>query len=285
MSTVQAEFAAELAQTKCAEFVAAFTVRAAAVTSQRASQVCELVHKDQAEELLADLARSLAGQDWIDEDEEFEDICAEAGIDYQETMRPEPRPGSEADLAKKELGDLGELIALLHALCHVGHAPRCVLAKNALKLSERKSESGIDVLCFALDLDSDEVGGLLASDKVTLVESKAGRKRTFRALALEAAEYFDSMTLHQWQRELMLAQASPASRGAGAAAKRIKHLLLVFPSGDQIRRLAFLVSDRSIAEPVDLDPLDAVSGATATLLSLDLDAVCGTTFEYRRRDG
>jgi hypothetical protein len=180
------------------------------------------------------------------------------------------------------LGDLGELLALLHALAHLGYNPALVLPKNALKIFERKSESGIDVLCFEMTLEADETGPL-PEDRALIIESKVGPDSPYRSLAREAADYFDSVSAHQWQRELLLAQSSLRSRGAPAPAARLKYFLPGWPAHESVDRLAFLVSKRSADEPLDVSPLDSTSNCTAAAMPLATDACVERAFMYRRR--
>jgi hypothetical protein len=164
---------------------------------------------DRLLQLLAELVEALAGKDWAEGDDEFERLCDEAAMDFEEVMRPPSRttPRSDEDLRRKELGDLGELLALLHALAHLGYNPALVLPKNALKIFERKSESGIDVLCFEMTLEADETGPL-PEDRALIIESKVGPDSPYRSLAREAADYFDSVSAHQ--------------KAAGASARAIE---------------------------------------------------------------
>ena len=234
--------------------------------------------------LLKEIAEELAGLDWASDDEEFERLCVEAEMDFAEVVRPPIRrkPSSEEDLRRKELGDLGELLALLHALSHLNADPRTTMAKNAIKLYEQISEPGVDVLTFALDLQSDEQHALLPTDQVLLVESKMRTDAGFATMADDAARYFAGIKPHHWQRELLLAQASLGARGAIAASRRVKYFLPIWPCGDPIQRLAFLTSSVNAEEPINLSSLDSVTRSEAAILSIDVDACREVVFAYRR---
>jgi hypothetical protein len=159
------------------------------------------------------------------------------------------------------------------------------MAKNAIKLYEQISEPGVDVLTFALDLESDEQHALLASDQALLIESKMRTDAGFATMADDAARYFAGIKLHHWQRELLLAQASLRARGAMAASRRVKYFLPIWPGAHSIRRLAYLTSSVNVEEPVDLSSLDSITGSEAAILSIDVDACREVVFAYRRATG
>src|SRR2546428_11598778 len=69
--------------------------------------------------LLADVCSHLAGVDWFSEPA-IEEACHEAGLDFDELRLVPPSAADHAaeDLERKEIGDLGELLAVLHLLAH-----------------------------------------------------------------------------------------------------------------------------------------------------------------------
>lgn len=281
---VQPELGTAVVHGRLNGYEALIEVADCATTGIPSGRVIAVLDEVALRALLKEIAEELSGLDWARDDEEFERLCLEAEMDFAEVAKPPVRrkPSSEDDLRKKELGDLGELLALLHVLSHMNADARTTMAKNAIKLYEQISEPGVDVLSFALDFESDEQNALLPTDQVLLIESKVRTDAGFATMADDAARYFARIKLHHWQRELLLAQASLRERGALPASHRVKYFLPIWPGGDSIHRLAYLTSSVTVQEPIDLSSLDPIASSEAVILSIDVDACRDVVFAYRR---
>jgi hypothetical protein len=241
-------------------------------------------------DLLAACAKAVAGWDWVDDDPEFEDACVDAGIDFEALLRIEGERTAEqeVDRARKELGDLGELLAVLHLLGHHELDPRQVLPKNLLKLYELVSEPGVDVLVFDLDLGDEARDHLAEGEEAIIVECKAGAIPSFSNLARSAGSSIESLDIARWARELKLARANFLERGATAAAKRVKDFVIRFGLGHpSIRAVAVLASNAELEDPAAFGGLDAVAAmrpVRCTAMVLDMSALRGSTFQFRRQE-
>jgi hypothetical protein len=243
------------------------------------------------EELLTDLAEQLAGMDWVDEDDDFIEECDAAGIDYERLIGVEGplTPNQADDLERKEIGDLGELIGLLFLLAYDDADPVQVLPKNTLKLYERISEPGIDILAFSLDLSLSASDPLQQTEVMTILESKASGSDSFVTLGTQSAASLKGVGLVRLQRELRLARASYRTRGEPEAAKRLKRFLVEFHRRGQLAaNYAFLTGNQPVTEPYACDALGELSDLrplSATLFRADIGGLRVSVYSFRGSSG
>jgi hypothetical protein len=251
-------------------------------------RVLELEDSAGLTQTLREVAERLAGLDWADNNSEFLEACAGAGLDYDTLIQlPGPlSPEQEEDLRRKELGDLGELLTTFAVLAHYSFEPALVFAKNVLKLYERVSEPGVDVIGLSMDMASDERTRLVPGEAVSLIETKASENRDLQHLASEAANSLDDIDLHKLQRELRLIRASLEARGAAEAAERLPFFLLEFvdPAG-AVRMMAFLACPESPSEPVrfgGLAELGQKHALTAAIAVVETGPLRQEVLRFRR---
>jgi hypothetical protein len=213
---------------------------------------------------LRDVVQELAGSDWLVEDDDFDSLCAKAGIDFEELMRvPGPlEPSQLEDVVRKEIGDLGELLAVLILIGHESRDPALVFPKNTLKLYERVSEPGVDVIALSLDMSLASDAELTADEHLTLVESKGSGSSSFVQLASAAAGSLNDIDAARLQRELRLIRSSLRIRGATDQAKRVKKFLIGFAEhSSSVGMCAVLLSPMPLREPVAYDGLGRLANS------------------------
>lgn len=236
--------------------------------------------------LLTGVARELDAADWAADDEAFARECIEAGMSYERLTRlpPPASIGQEQDRARKELGDLGELVAVLHLLGHLGYPAPDVFGKNVLKLYELTSEHGIDAI--AVRLNDEAAEGLAENETLLICEAKAATHESYPALAGRARESFDLIDGHRLQREMRLLAADLRAQGRATAARRVRHFITAYLRGDpRVGVLAVLISDSQIPDPLSLAPLESLAAkrpVRVSLMNFDLDGARADVFAHRR---